>query len=59
MSIRRDLLMRTALLRLPDLVALRALATAGGPAAVAAAAAKARPAPRRGSRRALAATSKA
>ncbi len=29
MSIRRDLLLRTALLRLPDLVALRAAAPAG------------------------------
>jgi hypothetical protein len=31
MSIRRDLLMRTALLRLPDLVALRAAVAASTP----------------------------
>jgi hypothetical protein len=34
MSIRRDLLLRTALLRLPDLVAMRAMAPAGLRAAV-------------------------
>ncbi len=48
MSIRRDLLMRTALLRLPDLVALRAVAMTA-PSAVLAGGGPVRqaPAPRR------------
>jgi hypothetical protein len=54
MSIRRDLLMRTALLRLPDLAALRAVAMAA-PATVIAAAGQVRPKPRRRTRRKVAA----